>query len=185
MKNSVNLSQYSNMEYKKKSEGFFKTVFWYFTNIFFFKNPFVVSSRLKVFILKMFGAKVGNNVIIKPIVNIKYPWFLEIGSNVWIGEEVWIDNLTKVVIENNVCLSQGAMLLTGNHNYKKKEFDLILGEIVLKEGCWIGAKSVVCPGVTVGSHAILSVGSVTSSNLNPYTIYKSHECKTIRQRVIQ
>jgi putative colanic acid biosynthesis acetyltransferase WcaF len=110
---------------------------------------------------------------------------LEIGSHVWIGENVWIDNLAKVTIESNVCISQGAMLLCGNHNYKKTTFDLIIGEIYLKEGSWIGAKSIVCPGVTLHSHAILAVGSVANKNLDAYGIYQGNPAVKIRERNLE
>ena len=72
---------------------------------------------------------------------------LTIGKNCWVGENVWIDNLDKVIISDNVCLSQGSMLLCGNHNFNKSTFDNY-GEIRLNEGVWVGAKSIVCPGVT-------------------------------------
>ena len=134
--------------------------------------------------LRLFGAKIGKGLVIKPKVNIKYPWFLEIGDHVWIGEEVWIDNLTLVKIESNVCISQGAMLLTGNHNYKKSSFDLITGQITLEDGVWIGAKSVVCPAVTCHSHSVLAVGSIATKDLEPYTIYQGNPAQPIRKRII-
>jgi putative colanic acid biosynthesis acetyltransferase WcaF len=127
---------------------------------------------------------VGKGVVIKPAVSIKYPWKLEIGDHVWIGEKVWIDNLAKVRIDNNACISQGAMLLTGNHNYKKSTFDLLVGEIVLQEGAWVGAQSVVCPGVTCCSHSVLSVGSVAVSDLEPYSIYQGNPAVKVRARAI-
>lgn len=74
----------------------------------------------KIWMLRKFGAKIGKGVFIKPLVNIKYPWNLDIGDYTWIGENVWIDNLTQVKIGSNVCISQGAMLLCRNHNYKKR-----------------------------------------------------------------
>ena len=165
--------------------SFIKRTIWYFINALFFLNPWNPSSRIKVMLLGLFGAKVGEGAIIKPSVNIKYPWLLQIGNDVWIGENVWIDNLAKVIIGNDVCVSQGAMLLTGNHNYKKETFDLILGEINLKDGCWIGAKTVVCPGVICGEHSILSVGSVANKNLDDYGIYQGNPAVLIRKREIE
>ena len=100
-------------------------------------NP---SSCLKVRLLRMFGAKMGRGVIIKPSVNIKYPWNLVVGDYTWIGENVWIDNLTQVTMGRNVCISQGAMLLCGNHNYRKTTFDLMIGSITLEDGVWVGAQ---------------------------------------------
>ena len=110
---------------------------------------------------------------------------MTIGDYCWIGENVWIDNLTEVRLGNNVCLSQGSFLLTGNHNYKKTTFDLIVGEIILEDGVWIGAKSVVCPGVICKSHSILSVNSVASKNLGAYFIYQGNPAKKVRERIIE
>jgi len=141
-------------------------------------------SSFKIKLLKYFGAKVGQSVVIKPDVNIKYPWFLDIGDHVWIGENVWIDNLAKVTIGSNVVLSQGAYLLTGSHDYKKEAFDLILGEIILEEGVWIGAKATVCPGVTCYSHSVLAVGSVATKDLEAYGIYQGNPAVMKRERLI-
>jgi putative colanic acid biosynthesis acetyltransferase WcaF len=157
---------------------------WYFTNIFFFKNTLNVSSSLKVLLLKIFGAKVGKGVVVKPGVNIKYPWKLVIGNYTWIGENVWIDNLVKVSLGSNVCISQGALLLTGNHNYKSEKFDLLTGEIVLEDGVWIGAKAIVCAGVVCHSHAMLAVASVASSHLQAYSIYRGNPAEKIKERDI-
>jgi len=132
----------------------------------------------------MFGAKVGRDVIIKPDINIKYPWFLEIGDSCWIGEGVWVDNLALVKLGNNVVLSQGAYLLTGSHNYKKKSFDLILDKVVIEDGVWIGAKSIVCPGVICKSHSVLSAGSVATIDLEDYVIYQGNPAKEKRSRSI-
>jgi putative colanic acid biosynthesis acetyltransferase WcaF len=66
------------------------------------------------------------------------------------------------------------MLLTGNHNYKKHTFDLMIGEIHLEEGVWIGTQSIVCPGVRCKSHSVLSVGSVASTDLEAFGIYRGN-----------
>lgn len=179
----VNLSLFNNSWYKPGKSKIIQ-IAWYFINILFFKNSYIISSKLKVVILKAFGAKIGQNITIKPAINIKYPWNLSIGNNVWIGENVWIDNLAKVKIDDNVCISQGAMLLCGNHNYKSQTFDLIIGDIHLKSGSWVCAKSVVCPGVTLNSHAILGVNSVANRDLDAYTIYQGNPAIKIRTRII-
>jgi len=122
--------------------------------------------------------------VIKPNVNIKYPWKLRLGNYVWIGEMVWIDNLDNITIGNHVCISQGAMLICGSHNYKKQSFDLITKEIILNDGVWVGAKSIILPGVVAESHAILSAGSVMSKNLENFTIYKGNPAEKVGSRTI-
>lgn len=126
----------------------------------------------------------GKGVLIKPFVNIKYPWFLIIGDFVWIGENVWIDNLTHTRIGNNVCLSQGAMLLTGNHNYAMPGFDLLVKGIVIEDGVWIGAKAVICPGIICNSHSVLMAGAVATSDMEKYAVYGGNPAKKIKERII-
>jgi putative colanic acid biosynthesis acetyltransferase WcaF len=180
--NQTDLSSFNNSWYKPGNPV--KRGLWYLCNIIFFTNRWFPFSSAKKGILKLFGAKIGKGVVIKPHVNIKYPWKLRIGDYTWIGEGVWIDNLDMVSIGKNCCLSQGAFLLCGNHDYKKTSFDLILGEITLEDGAWIGAKSIVCPGVRVGSHAVLSVNSVATKDLLPYSVYSGNPATFVRERVL-
>jgi putative colanic acid biosynthesis acetyltransferase WcaF len=77
------------------------------------------------------------------------------------------------------------MLLCGNHDYSKTSFDLIVKDITLEEGVWIGAKSIVCPGVSIGSHSVLTVNSVATSNLEPWGIYQGNPAVKIKERVIK
>jgi putative colanic acid biosynthesis acetyltransferase WcaF len=177
----TDLSKYNNSWYNPGGNPI-KRLIWYFVNILFFINPLNPLSSLKVALLRLFGAKIGNGVIIKPAVNIKYPWLLEVGDHTWIGERVWIDNLGMVKIGKNCCISQGAMLLCGNHNYKKPTFDLIVLPITLEDGAWVGAMSIVCPGVTLKSHAILTVDSVATETLEGYTLYKGNPAVKVRDR---
>jgi len=180
--NTVRLDLFKNPEYKP-GKGMLTRLVWYFCNILFLKNAWFPFSTFRIRLLRMFGAEIGQGVVLKPSVNIKYPWHLKIGDHVWIGEQVWIDNLTQVEIQSHVCISQGAVLLTGNHNYTDPAFALITGAITIETGAWVGAGAMVCPGVKIGSHAVLSVCSVATHNLEPWGIYQGNpaQFKKIRK----
>lgn len=135
-------------------------------------------------LLRIFGAKVGAGVVIKPKVRIKNPWRLIVGNYCWIGEDVWIDNIENVSIGNNVCLSQGAILLTGNHDYSKSNFPPKYDKIIIEDGVWICAKAIVCPGVICRSHSVLTVNSVATKDLEEMRIYTGNPAVFIRTRVI-
>ena len=183
MNKETNLSIYTIGNFEVDA-GPIKRMLWYFTNVLFFINPLNPLSSLKVFLLRLFGAKVGKGVNIKPAVNIKYPWKLIIGDYSWIGEKAWIDNLDMVNIGKNCCISQGAMLLCGNHNFSKTGFDLMHKPIVLEDGVWIGAHAIVAPGIIGKSHAVLAVNSVATKNLEPYSIYQGNPAIKIKDRII-
>ena len=180
--NKTALNTFDNSWYNPGSP--LKRILWYFTNILFFQNPFFLFIGVKVFLLRVFGAEIGKGVVIKPNVNIKYPWFLIIGDYVWIGEAVWIDNLDIVEIGSHSCISQGALILSGNHHYKKSSFDLALKPIIIEDGVWIGAKAMVTQGVRCGSHSILAVGSIASNNLEAYKMYRGNPAIAIKNRRI-
>lgn len=180
----VDLSQYNKINYKI-GRSFFVTFLWFLVSAIFFQNPLFPCSRTKVTLLRLFGARIGRKVNIKPSVRIKYPWKLSIGDNSWIGEGVWIDNLAQVVIGKNVCISQGALLLCGNHDYTKISFDLIVKGITIEDGAWVCARSVVCPGVTIKTHSVLSVGSIAAKDLEPYSIYAGNRAVKIKDRILE
>jgi putative colanic acid biosynthesis acetyltransferase WcaF len=180
----TDLSRYNN-EWFDEGAGILKRSFWFIINALFFINPLNPISSIKVRLLRLFGAQIGKGVVIKPGVNIKYPWKLQVGNYTWIGEKVWIDNLDQTIIGSNCCLSQGAMLLNGNHNYKKQTFDLMVNPIILEDGVWIGAKSVVTGGVTCYSLSVLAVQSVASSDLEANSIYRGNPAVKIKERIIQ
>jgi putative colanic acid biosynthesis acetyltransferase WcaF len=178
----TDLSKYNNNWYKPGSA--IKRIVWFVLNALFIKNSFIPIYGFKRTLLRSFGASIGKGVVIKNGVNIKYPWFLEVGDFSWIGENVWIDNLGKVQIGAHVCISQGAFLLCGNHRFDRSTFDLEVRPIVLEDCVWIGAKAVVCPGVICGSHSVLAVGSVATKSLDSYGIYQGNPCNKIKKRLI-
>jgi putative colanic acid biosynthesis acetyltransferase WcaF len=178
----TDLSRFEVGEYRAGSR--WKVALWYIVNYFIFNSALPWPYRLKISMLKMFGADVGSGLVIKTKVRIKNPWKLKIGVNCWIGESVWIDNLEDVELGDNVCISQGAMLLTGNHDYSIFNFPYRLGKIKLEEGVWIGARSVVCPGVMCKSHSILTVNSVATKNMDAWNIYSGNPAVPIRIRKI-
>ncbi len=178
---STRLDLYNNSWYQPGGTAL-KRLLWYFVNHLVFNHGLLPLNGLKCMLLRLFGAQVGKGVVVKPSVNIKYPWRLSIGDYVWIGEKVWIDNLGNVSIGNHACLSQDCLLICGNHNYKSEKFDLMVGDISIGEGAWIGTRSVVCPGVRVGAHAVLSAGSTASSDLDAWTIYRGNPALAVKAR---
>jgi len=179
----TDLSLYTNPEYNPGGNGF-KRLLWFYINAFIFKTSLLPISAIKRSLLRLFGASIAKGVVIKPCVNIKYPWNLTIGQNTWIGEGAWLDSLVAINIGANACLSQGAMLLTGSHNYKKQTFNLVTGSIVLADGVWIGAGAIVNQGVSAASHAVLTAGSVANKNLDAYSVYQGNPAIKVRDRVI-
>jgi putative colanic acid biosynthesis acetyltransferase WcaF len=177
----TDLFKYQNPKYNPGGNSI-KRLLWFYTNAIFFKTSLLPISAVKRTLLRLFGASIAKGVVIKPCVNIKYPWNLTIGQNTWIGENVWIDSLVNITIGANACLSQGSIILTGSHNYKKPTFDLITNPVILGDGVWIGAGAIVNNGITAQSHSVLTAGSVAIKNMDAYTIYQGNPAVKVRMR---
>jgi len=158
---------------------------WLLVEALILLNPIVTPYALKRWVLRRFGAKVGKNVLIKPNVHVKYPWYLSIGDNSWIGERCWIDNFVCVDIGANVCISQGVYLCTGNHDWSDPGMGLVVAPITVKDGAWVAAFAKIAPGVTVGREAIITLGSVLLSDAAPRGIYTGNPAVKQRERTIR
>lgn len=112
-------------------------------------------SPLRVEILRIFGAKIGQRVLIRQGVRIHWPWKLVIGDDVWIGVDAWLLNLEPIEIGSDVCISQGALICTGSHNPKSPSFEFDNAPIRIHDRAWIAARATVLRGVTVGKDAVV------------------------------
>ena len=181
--NTTDLTKYTKAGYTP-GRGFVIRALWYCANYMVFMSPFPFCNGVKRLLIRMFGAKVGKGVVIKPRVNIKYPWLLSVGDNSWIGEEVWIDNLAQVSVGKNCCLSQRVLIETGSHDYSKSDFRLRVAPVTIDDGVWICAGAVLTAGAVCRSHSVLAAGSVANGELLPYSVYKGNPAEKVRERLI-
>jgi putative colanic acid biosynthesis acetyltransferase WcaF len=157
-------------------------VAWYLVKCAFFLSAFPWPSRLKSWLLRLFGAEVGRWVYWKPRVNVHIPWKLKVGDHTWVGEEACIINFAPVSVGAHCCLSQRCLLCSGNHDYRSTDMRYRHAPILLEDGVWIGAGAFVGPGVTIGSDAVITAMSSVSHSVAGGMIYAGQPCKPIRLR---
>ena len=157
---------------------------WFMFGLPLLRCTLLPSSNLRIKLLRLFGAKIGDGAVIKPGVRVKFPWKLTLGNHCWIGEDCWIDNLAPVSLGNNVCLSQASYLCTGSHDWRDRAFALITRSIEIQDGAWIAARASVAPGSLIGEHAVIGFGAVVSGVVPPHGIYAGNPATFVRQREI-
>jgi len=181
---NVNLALTTNRDYVP-GRGFVARALWVIVEALFLLNPVVTSYRLKRALLRLFGARIGSGVILKPGVHVKYPWRLHVGDNCWLGERCWIDNMEDVTLGDNVVVSQGAYLCTGNHDWSDPGMGLTPQPIVVENGAWVGAFARVAPGRRIGEESILVLGAVALQDTEPRGIYAGNPAELVRERTIR
>jgi len=158
-----------------------KESLWLVARFFLFLPAIPWPSALRVAALRAFGARIGSGVVIREGVNVSFPWRLQIGDHVWLGEGVIILSLAPVILESNVCLSQRAFLCTGSHNFQAPKFDLITKPITIHERSWVAADAFVAPGIEIGPDSMVSAGSVVLENVPPKTLVRGNPAKVVKQ----
>lgn len=178
---TTRLDRFENGEFERGRSRLVETL-WIMVGGLVLGGPIPGSSQ-RVAILRLFGATIGRGVVIKPGTRVKFPWRLTIGDHSWIGESVWIDNLAEVEIGAHVCVSQGAYLCAGSHDWRKSTFDLIVRPIRIESGSWVGAMASIAPGVIMRAESVLTMGSVATREIPPGMIAQGNPAEAMRERV--
>jgi len=178
------LSRYDNSWYLPGRSKLVRAL-WLFVGLPLLRFELLPSSSLRRLILRCFGAKVARSVVLRSGIRVKYPWLLSIGEHTWVGEDVWIDNLVDLRIGANVCISQGAHLCTGNHDWSDPGFGLWVRPIALEDGSWVGAHALICPGVRIGKCGVAAAGSVVTKSIAAFEIHAGNPAFFIKRRVFR
>ena len=139
-------------------------------------------SDWRVLLLRSFGACIGPRCRIKPGLRVKFPWRLVVGEACWLAEDAWLDNLAPITLGDRVCISQGAYLCTGNHDFRSPGFELRLGPITIGSDAWIAAKAVLAPSTDVGTGAVVALGAVVSGKVDSGSIVRGNPAVVQGQR---
>jgi len=135
-------------------------------------------------LLRLFGAQIGEGVLVRPTVRITYPWKLRIGDRAWIGDFVELYNLGDIDIGADAVVSQNSYLCTGSHDYSAPSFDIYAKPIVIEPEAWVAADVFVGPGVRVGRGAVVGARSTLLHDAPDYMIMAGAPAKVIRPRRI-
>jgi putative colanic acid biosynthesis acetyltransferase WcaF len=156
--------------------------FWFCLGSPLLSARWLPGSSWRVLLLRLFGARIGNNCRIKPGLRVKFPWRLSVGHSCWLAEDAWLDNLATISIGDRVCISQGAYLCTGNHNFRSPSFDLRLGTIQIASDVWIAARVVIAPGTCIGPGAVVCLGAVASGDIAANAILSGNPAVVVAVR---
>jgi putative colanic acid biosynthesis acetyltransferase WcaF len=135
------------------------------------------------FLLGLFGCAIGEGVLIRPTVQITYPWKVSIGDYSWIGDNVTLYSLGRIEIGSNVVISQHSYLCTGSHDMSAPGFDITQRPIVIEDEVWIATDVFVAPGTRIGRGAVVGVRSSVMSEVPAMTVCVGNPAKPVRPRL--
>ena len=178
----IDLSKATNGEFSTGRSKLFIGL-WLLVEWLFVTNSLQISTGLRLWALRRFGAQIGEGVIMRQRVRVKFPWRLTIGDRSWIGEGVWIHNQGEVVIGSDTVVSQETFITTGSHD-ARKTMDLIVKPVTIGDGVWITSRCMVLAGVRIGDNALVLPGAVVDRSLDPQGVYGGVPARYIKQRAM-
>lgn len=175
------LSQFTLPKNFRGKPGWYVQLWWLVQALLFNTSPQVMYGWRR-FLLRLFGASIGKNVIVRPSAKITYPWKVSIGDYSWIGDDVTLYSLGNIVIGKDVVISQKSYICTGGHDYQSEAFDIFAKTIHIEDKVWVATDVYVGPGVTIGAAAVIGARSSVFKNLEGGMIYTGSPVKPVKKR---
>ncbi|MCW2494344.1 WcaF family extracellular polysaccharide biosynthesis acetyltransferase [Jatrophihabitans sp.] len=154
---------------------------WLLVEWLFVTNSLQISSKLRIMALRAFGATIGEGVIMRQRIRVKFPWRLTIGDRCWIGEGVWIHNQGELTIGADTVISQESFLTTGSHDLRAT-MDLVITPVHIGSGVWVTSRCMVLSGVEIGDNAVILPGSVVDRSVEAQSIYGGVPARFVKRR---
>ena len=158
---------------------------WWIVQFFLFSTSPQFLYGWRCFLLRLFGAKIGRNVLIRPSVRVTYPWKLTIGDYAWVGDQVELYTLGEITIGAHAVVSQRSYLCTGSHDPASRSFRIFAKPIVIEEGAWLATDVFVAPGVTIGRNALIGARSSVFADAKADFVHVGSPAKPVRERVFE
>lgn len=156
-------------------------LWWLVQSTLFRMSPQVLYGWRR-WLLRLFGAKIGKNVLIRPTVRITYPWKLTVGDYAWVGDDAVLYTLGEIEIGARTVISQKTYLCTGAHDYRQVTFDIFAKPIRIGDQAWLAADVFVAAGVEVGTGTVVGARSSVFTSLPDGVIAMGSPAKVIRTR---
>jgi putative colanic acid biosynthesis acetyltransferase WcaF len=155
---------------------------WWFVHALLFRGSPQFAYRFRAGILRIFGAKIGSGVLIRPTVRITYPWKVSIGDNAWIGDDVVLYSLGEIEIGENAVVSQNSYLCAADHDYRQPNFPIRAAKVHVQEEAWVASDVFISPGVTIGRGAVIGARSLVTKNMPARMVCHGSPCKPVKRR---
>ncbi len=175
------LDQFELPEGFRKRPAVYVQLWWLVQSALFATSPQILYGWRRS-LLRLFGAQIGQSVLVRPSARIIYPWNVSIGEYSWIGDEVVLYSLAEIQIGSHCVISQRSYLCTGSHDPARISFDMLASPIQIEDQVWLAADVFVAPGIQIGAGSVVGARSTVLENLPGGKICFGNPAKPVRDR---
>jgi putative colanic acid biosynthesis acetyltransferase WcaF len=172
----IDLRQYDQSWFDRGRPGWF-ILLWWLVQAIAFPLSLHNAHGFRCALLRLFGAKIGTGVKIRPTARFTYPWKVEIGDYSWIGDDAILYSLDRITIGTHCVISQECYLCTGSHDPDRKAFNLVTAPLAIGNGVWIAADCFLAPGVKIGANAVIGARSSVFNDIPEQQVAWGSPCR--------
>jgi len=137
--------------------------------------------EIRNYLSQITHTEIDESVVVFTPLHINYGKHTKIGKNVFINFDCVFLDLGGITIEDNVFIAPKVSLLSEAHPTSPEDrHSLVPKAIHIKKNAWIGAGTIILPGVTIGENAVVAAGAVVSRDVAPNTIVGGVPAKFIK-----
>ena len=183
---NLDLVRYQNRHSLKSKIG---RMLWNVVWIFLFRptpeRGFRMFNAWRIFLLRLFGAKIGCMTTVMSSVLVWQPWKLEVGDWTVLSENVNCYNVDVIRIGSRAAVSREAFLCTASHDITSPTMELISKSIEIEDDCWVCARAFVGPGVKLGRGSVVGACAVVTRDVDAWTVVGGNPAKIIKKRELR
>ena len=182
---SKNLVSLANYQDKIPLSNKLLRLLWNIVSFLFFRFfPTNYFRIWRLFILKLFGAKIHSSCTVYASAKVWAPWNLEMDAYSLLGPDVDCYNPDKIIIGAHAVISQKAYLCSASHDISNSKHPLITAPIIIEDQAWIGADTFIGMGVTIKQGAVVGARAAVFKDVEPWTVVGGNPAKFIKMRII-
>jgi putative colanic acid biosynthesis acetyltransferase WcaF len=178
----ADLRQYDQSNFDRGRPGWYVLLWWLLQAIVFPLTPHSLHAP-RCALLRLFGARIGKGVVIRPTARFTYPWKVDIGDYSWVGDDVVFYSLESIHVGQHCVISQKSYLCTGSHDMRSPTFQLVTKPIAIGNGAWVATNCFIGPGVQIGANAVIGARSSVFTSMPAGQICWGTPCRAHRPRL--
>ncbi|MEB3273177.1 MAG: WcaF family extracellular polysaccharide biosynthesis acetyltransferase [Prochlorothrix sp.] len=150
---------------------------WWLLQAIVFPLSHHSAHNIRCALLRLFGAKIGQRVHIRPTARFTYPWNVTLSDDVWVGDDAVFYSIAPIWVGCHAVVSQETYLCTASHDVRDPGFGLVTGSIAVGNGAWVATRCFVGPGVRIGANAVIGVNSTVLQDMPPNQVCFGTPCR--------
>lgn len=131
---------------------------------------------------RLFGVRIGEGSTVHMWCSFFEPKNIIIGKDTIVGDHAFLDGRDKIIIGNHVDIASSVMIYNSQHDIDSEDFQAVTKPVVIRDYAFVGPRSIILPGITIGKGAVVAAGAVVAKDIAEFAVVGGIPAELIRER---